>query len=277
MKTPIGLFIGLSTYDIVVSSDDTIKMGVKIDAISLWKGAGGPATNAAIAFKQLGGESHLISRIGNSTLGIQIKNELNKLGVTFTDIEDEKSSYEPPLSFITVNSSGEKTIISSISNQNKTDFQTANRFKGLKNIDIVCFDKHLGFKQIELLDYFDITPKVYDPGRPSETAIELINEADYTIAPDYSEYFSLGAKYLDKNKMFAISRGDNSIEILGKGKKEINIRKVNVIDTMGAGDILHGAFSFYKAKGINSIDSLIKASQTATESTTHWGARIKIS
>ena len=44
MSKPLGLFIGLATYDIVVSTSDDIRLGVKIDAKSLWKGCGGPAT-----------------------------------------------------------------------------------------------------------------------------------------------------------------------------------------------------------------------------------------
>ncbi len=271
---PKGLFIGLSTYDIVVKTNKIIEEGVKIDADNLWKGCGGPATNSAIAFSQLGGESHLISRIGNSIFGNQIKNELEKVGVSYTDLENYNSDYEPPISFITVSDTGEKTIVSAINKNLKLKSNIPIDIIQNKSFDIICYDKHLGEKQVDLLKHLKDKPRIYDPGRPSKISFNLLKYANHIIAPDYYEYYELLSELNENTNLRAISRGGENILIFGKNENEINIEKVDVVDTMGAGDILHGAYSYEIAIGNSEIDSLTNASKIASQSTTRWGARI---
>ena len=132
----------------------------------------------------------------------------------------------------------------------------------------------LVYHKKDIIQNYISTPKVYDPGRPSVIGTKLFDIADHIIAPDYPEYISISNKYYPDKKLMAISKGGQNIELFGDEMDHILIEKVKVVDTMGAGDILHGAYSFGIANGLKPKDSLIQASKIATKSTTHWGARI---
>ena len=62
-----GIFVGLSTVDIVYRVDEFPLANRKIAAQSQDVFAGGPATNAALAFSHLGGDATLVA----SSDGIQ--------------------------------------------------------------------------------------------------------------------------------------------------------------------------------------------------------------
>ncbi|PZO45967.1 MAG: ribokinase, partial [Phormidesmis priestleyi] len=58
----------------------------------------------------------------------------------------------------------------------------------------------------------------------------------------------------------------------GNSSGVIEIPNVRAVDTLGAGDIFHGAFChFYLAHGFE--DSLLKASRSAAFACQHWGTR----
>ena len=53
----------------------------------------------------------------------------------------------------------------------------------------------------------------------------------------------------------------------------IGVPQVEAVDTMGAGDILHGAYCFFASTGRGFIESLAEAAKVASESCRHAGAR----
>ena len=59
-----GLFVGLVTLDVVQRVDRVPGPNDKVVASSLDVAAGGPATNAAVAFAALGGRSTLLTAVG---------------------------------------------------------------------------------------------------------------------------------------------------------------------------------------------------------------------
>ena len=74
----------------------------------------------------------------------------------------------------------------------------------------------------------------------------------------------------------AVTRGQRSILGLDRGRRfEIAIEPVEAVDTLGAGDVLHGAFCFYFAESGDFEGSLRRAAGIATRSCrglgiTHW-------
>jgi sugar/nucleoside kinase (ribokinase family) len=72
----------------------------------------------------------------------------------------------------------------------------------------------------------------------------------------------------------AITRGERPIiYTTAEGSGEIAVGPVKVVDTLGAGDILHGAFCFYAAKGSPFVAALQQASLVATQSCQTFGTR----
>lgn len=72
----------------------------------------------------------------------------------------------------------------------------------------------------------------------------------------------------------AITRGERPIIYdTPEGSGEIAIESVEAVDTLGAGDILHGAFCYYYAKGNQFVVALQQASRVATLSCRTFGTR----
>jgi sugar/nucleoside kinase (ribokinase family) len=79
----------------------------------------------------------------------------------------------------------------------------------------------------------------------------------------------------------AVTRGARPILALDRGRRfEIEIEPVEAVDTLGAGDVLHGAFCFFLAQGEDFESSLRRAADIATRSCkglgiVHWAGEEK--
>jgi len=92
----------------------------------------------------------------------------------------------------------------------------------------------------------------------------------------------IGVAYEDINqfinkcelKKVAITRGEKSILFFENGKiEEIHIESVEVKDTLGAGDVFHGAFCFFYLQKKDFKKALESASKVASESCKFFGTR----
>ena len=80
-SAPSGLFIGLSTIDVYYMVERLPAPDEKVAAILQSSSAGGPATNAAVAFAWLGGRSRLVSGVGSHDLASIVRAELLHFGI----------------------------------------------------------------------------------------------------------------------------------------------------------------------------------------------------
>jgi len=72
----------------------------------------------------------------------------------------------------------------------------------------------------------------------------------------------------------AITNGSAPIQILaGRSSATMPIPQVDVVDTMGAGDVLHGAYCYFASTGQSFVDALTKAAKIASESCRYAGTR----
>ena len=84
-----GIFVGLSTIDVVYGVDEFPQANTKIAARSQEVFVGGPATNAAITFAQLGGEPALVTAVGRNAMAVVVREELKKHKVQLVDLNPE--------------------------------------------------------------------------------------------------------------------------------------------------------------------------------------------
>ena len=72
----------------------------------------------------------------------------------------------------------------------------------------------------------------------------------------------------------AITHGADPIQaVSGIGLNDIQVPKVEALDTTGAGDVLHGAFCFYYSGGCGFEEALRRAALVASESCRYRGTR----
>ncbi|MEB3292405.1 MAG: PfkB family carbohydrate kinase, partial [Synechococcales bacterium] len=110
-----ALFVGLTTLDLIYLAEGPPIANQKKVALDAIICTGGPATNAAIAFAQLGGSARLVSAVGQHPLTSVIHQELQTHSVILQDLLDPEIAPEilPPVSSIVVSqATGERAVIS---------------------------------------------------------------------------------------------------------------------------------------------------------------------
>ncbi len=276
-----GLFLGLTTIDILYGVVTHPTPNEKLKAEWQLTYAGGPAANAAVAFSALGNNSHLCSGLGNHPATDLAIRDLAEYGVRFHDCTAHPDG-QPVLSSILINSiTGDRCVIYS---------NTDERYL-LEEID---YGSYLRDCEILLLDGYYLSQAVilaksarergvkvvFDGGSWKNGLDDLLASVDYAICsenfvpPGCTDLESV-FDYLSRYEMAgcAVSRGSNSIVAYECGRKYfIEVAEVNATDTLGAGDILHGAFCS-SILSHSFKNSLQRAAAVASESCRYYGTR----
>lgn len=255
-ERPTGLFVGLCTLDVIQLVDHAPGSNEKLTARDQVVAAGGPAANAAVAFSHLGGAATLLTAIGSHPLGVGVAADLDALGVTVSDLAAD--STEPPAvsSVLVTASSGERAVASTNA--------TARRLVPPDDLDalvaafeIVEFDGHhmelavaaarsaraLGRKT--LLDGGSWKPGTQD-------LLPLIDVAvcSADFHPPGTSTPTDTLRFLRERGVVwsAVSGGADPIVWAGPGAEgTVDVPTVKVADTLGAGDVLHGALAHHLA------------------------------
>ena len=276
-----GLFVGLTTLDLIYLTTRLPRNNEKIVALKQIIAAGGPATNAAVTFNCLGGKARLLSSIGKHPLSKLIHSDLEEYSVEFKDLEADKNQSPPVSSIFVTESTGERAIISI--NATKSQAQVEQIPDNiLAGIDVVLIDGHqIAVSQaISQQARSQNIPVVLDGGSWKPGLESILPLIDYAICS--SDFYPPNChnqknvfKYLKSQKIpyISITNGAENIQYISHSKKgQITINKVQVVDTLGAGDIFHGAFCHYILQH-DFITALHSASQIASYSCQYFGTR----
>ncbi len=278
---PTGLFVGLSTLDLVFRVQGFPKQNTKNIVSQKGLFAGGPAANAAVAFAAMGGRARLETAIGRHPLGAIIRADLEKHGV---EVIDRLGEYEelPPLTSILVSDpGGDRTAVSSASTGLPEIPGASAGFDPLPGV--VLIDGHL----MELCLTAATTarergiPVVLDAGGWKPRMDEALALVDYAVC---SELFfppdcvtprdvlrDLGRRGVPHR---AVTRGEKPVVFEGPdGAGEVPVEAIEAVDTLGAGDFFHGAFAFAAASGSSFEDCLREGARVATRSCRSFGTR----
>lgn len=261
-----GLFWGLLTIDLHYFTNYYPEENTKTKVKKFNTYIGGPATNAAITFQHLGGKADLATAIGKNSFNSMIVEELAKYQISTADLKADEAEEPIFASIITNDSSGARTIFSYLPQKARLnpDFKLTT-----KEYDIALFDGFYIETAIEKAkacrELGIIT--VLDGGSWKNKTDELLNYIDVAICsedfipPGVTHQEDITAYLLNKGvKKAAITRGDKPI-IVNEGEVNllVEVPKTDVVDTLGAGDIFHGAFCYFYAQRQDFIDSLKEA------------------
>lgn len=287
--------IGNITYDLTVIGDKFIKEGGKSSFSEATFTVGGPAANAAYVINKFNKDSeniiHFYGQIGTDTNGDFIYNKLSEENLDINHI-NRKNNLFTPFSYIIVNKTNSTRSISSL--RDPKDYTNPN----IENIlyetgyDYILTDGKYVDNTIELIKRNPKATTIIDAGRVNEGILKLCNIVDYIICSEEfaSEVTGIqtGTKAKDfivYNKLTNIFKNAKGITITlgGRGyiceqEGQCVINKAfstgkKAIDTNGAGDIFHGAFTHALASGYTYNESLRFANITAALSTTKVGGR----
>lgn len=275
------LFIGLNTIDLQFIVPDYPLANTKTKAQHSEIHTGGPATNAAITCAHLGEKVDLFTPIGKHVFSEFIFEDIHQYGVHIMDPASHESSDPVFASIISSSENGDRTVFSY---HPKIQYETVDNINlELNDYKLVMFDGfHPEFaipiakacREKNILAVLD--GGSWKPG--IETLLENMNIAllsnDF-YPPDITQPNDVFRFLHNKGvQCCAITRGERNILYSCNGvRSEVEITPVQAIDTLGAGDVFHGAFCYYYVNGFNFTDALKKASFVAGESCKSIGAR----
>jgi sugar/nucleoside kinase (ribokinase family) len=286
-----GLFVGLCTLDVVQLVDRVPGANEKLTAREQLVAAGGPAANAAVAFAHLGGSATLLTAIGRHPLGAAVTADLARLGVTVVDLAAD--SVEPPAvsSVLVTASSGDRAVAST----NATGHRIAppdDLAALVAACDIVEFDGHHMELAVAAAREARAVGRrtVLDGGSWKAGTERLLPSIDVAVCsedfrpPGTDTPRSTPAdilRFLRDHGVSrsAVSRGGRSLMWAGPdGGGTVAVPAVRVADTLGAGDVLHGALVHGLAghTALTSdafVDALREATAVASRACASFGTR----
>jgi sugar/nucleoside kinase (ribokinase family) len=276
-----GVFVGLSTVDVVYEVDEFPLANSKVVARSQEVFAGGPAANASIAFAHLGGKSTLVTAAGRHPLASTIRGELERFSIRLLDLNPEFDK-APAISSVSVNKTGERNVVSA--NATRVSALPAQVDEAtLAGTSFLLVDGHY----MEACQVWSRAARVrgvlvvFDGGSWKDGTEELITSVDTAICSadfmppgcltpaDVFEYLrGCGVRNI------AITDGAEPIRFVSDAASGIvPVPHVQVVDSMGAGDIFHGAFCYYTSIGLGLREALTDSATVATESCRFRGPR----
>ncbi len=274
-----GLFAGICTVDIQLYVNEFPDSNTKNKALSTRVDTGGPAANAALTFAMLGGEAKLVTMIGHHEFRSYMLNKLFEHGIEVIDIIDDIARDTPFSVIISSLNNGERTVFASpvLKEQRKANEISAEDF------EICLIDGFLGEIANKMAAIAKDSGKVtvLDGGSWKAGMENYLKNIDYAVCS--SDFYPPECKTHDEAisflqdhgiKNIAVTRGEKSIIAVENGSKtEVPVNQVDAVDTLGAGDVFHGAFCYYLLREYNFVSALKQASNVATESCKYYGTK----
>ena len=270
---------GVAVVDFIFLVKDLPDRGIKYRATGVQIDGGGMAASAAVAISKLGGEAHLGARVGSDFIGEVIRSELEDYGVLLDFVncaEGGRSAY----SAVMVGHDGERQIVG---------FSGSGLDPDPGWLDTVpCHDVFLadtgwppGLKRtLELARRHD-APGVVDGERFADAETLslathlafskqgiLENSGEETILAALK---SMAGRYPN---WLCVTDGASGTYLARNGSIDrIPAFEAEAANTLGAGDVWHGAFALMLAEGKDEEAAVRFANATATLRCTRKGGR----
>ena len=299
---PVGLFCGLAVVDVIQLVQAPPGPDDKIVALDQLIAAGGPATNAAVAFAALGGRATLAAPIGAGPLAELVRADLAGTGVELLDCCSDGAGLAPGLSVSSCTitaGTGWRSVVSTnaraAADPAPLDRHAARVASGqAAPPDVVLIDGHNPALASAALDLAvgagALT--VMDAGSWKEPAADLPARCDVVaasarfyppgLAGPVTEPQDVARRLLDAGaRGVVITRGERPALWWAAGALgAVQPPQVEAVDTLGAGDVFHGALAHALAgarrdqlTGPVLSAAVTRACAVAAASTTAFGTR----
>ena len=282
-----GVFVGLSTLDVLQLVDRVPTADDKVRALALSVAAGGPAANAAVVFAALGGRATLVTRIGADPVGTLVRADLTNCGVRVVDAPGMSGVVTPVASILVTRGTGERAVVSAVDQAgSRRPEPPGGDPADLAGVDVVLVDSYerdvsgplarraraLGipvlldcgekkeFTESQLPDIdIAVVAEGYVPGGPAAIAADLRRHGvPYGVSTAGGEALSFYTP-------------------VAEAVRTQQVPQVRVVDTLGAGDFFHGALAYAVGReGLSEREfpaELAFAADIASRSVQEFGSR----
>jgi len=268
-ERPRGVFVGLATLDVINRVDAGPAANQKITAREQFVAAGGPAANAAVAFAGLGGRAVLVTALGQSAIARLIASELEDHGVEVVDVTPDSSAPAPVSAVAVTIATGERSVIGADAASLVVD-APSDAEAVLDGADVVLIDGHhplvaTAFAAAAIGRGIRV---VVDAGRWKPVMAELMTQADDMVCSD--DFRMPGSSDSDGTAAELVAAGvDTVVTTHGDGdvlwwrdgaSGSVAVPAITAADTLGAGDVFHGAYAYYSTLDSLGLPDRIRAS-----------------
>lgn len=288
MKNKKVVCIGHSTYDITIPVDAYPTENIKYRLERHIECGGGPASNGAYLLAKWGMKTSILSIVGDDHYGKLIRDDFKKIGANTKYLELRKG-HQTTSSYIIANmSNGSRTILAS----KRPPIRKLEQDVTIQ-ADVILIDgEHPETALKVLLDNEDAI-SVIDAGRLNKDTKMLGKMVKYLVcSKDFAEEFAKNKidyhdqetiiyayeklkAYFKNTVVITLESHGSFTEIDGK-YVQIPSVKVKAIDSTGAGDIFHGAFTYFIGNNYPLEEAIHYASIAGAISVTRIGSRFSI-
>ncbi len=277
------LCIGQAVQDFVFSVDAMPTKAEKYRASSFETLGGGPAATAAVAIARLGGTAQLASRLGDDLLATLIIAELESYGVDCALVR-RLAGRRSSVSAVLVDNAGERLIVNYLDDAMDRDpAWLPDRLP--ENSAAVLADTRWPEGALRGLSLArqEKLPAILDADLPVPKDGALVTAATHVAfsAGGLAEFSgienaetALRSVHAKTQAWCCVTLGSAGTLVMADGElARLPAFPVKVRDTLGAGDVWHGAFALGLAEGQSTSDALRFASAAAALKVRNGGGR----
>lgn len=247
-----ALFAGLCTLDVLQSVEHVPGANEKVTALDQTIAAGGPATNAAVTFAHLGGDAALVTGVGRHPLAEGIRADLDGASVRLKDASADDDRPPPISSILVTAATGDRSVVSRNA-AGRVVTPPATLPSMVSGARALLVDGH--HPGLVLAAAREARAQgvlcVLDGGSWKAGTASLLPQVDVAICSadfrppdtdsDVLEYL-LGTGI----RWAAVTAGPGPVAWAGPDGRSgtVPVPSAQVADTLGAGDVFHGAFVY---------------------------------
>jgi sulfofructose kinase len=244
---------------------------------------GGPAATAAVTIAKLGGEASLAARVGDDTIAHAILTELSGYGVDCTWVR-RFPGCGSPVSAVMIDARGERMIVNHLDSSMPSSAEWLPAVGSLA-VDAVLADVRWPQGAAAMLTQARAAglPAVLDADLPVPRDGALLRAASHIafsreglleFAGDDDVERALRRVAADVGTWCCVTLGEEGCWVLERGRLERHAAyRVPAIDTLGAGDVWHGAFTLALAERRGEGAAVAFASAAAALKVRRFGGR----
>ena len=276
--------VGTAVVDTIFAVDRLPLAAGKNFASSVMQVGGGVAANAAVTVAALGGEGVLWSRVGDDPTGAQIVRELAEWRVEVGSVQCV-SGVSSSISTVLVDASGERQIVNYLDPRLLQDAEGL-PFEDIARADaLMCDVRWLPAVTAALAE-------ARTPGRPRIVDFEVVPEVGTEALLDMASHVAFAREALAEmaatddvdeglrrisgrtGAWLAVTCGEQGVYWLQDGIVHHQpAYRVEVVDTLAAGDVFHGALALALAERQPIETAMRFASAAAALKCTRFGGR----
>lgn len=286
------LAIGATVYDFSLFIDGFPHENSKSEVYGTMEGGGGPAANAAYLLSLWGARCGFAGLVGDDYYGAQIRAEFASAG-TDLSLTETRPGHPTPVSFILVNTrNGSRTIVNRKAPNCALELRPSQLAAVLPRV--LLYDGHEPDACRAAHAAYPEATSILDAGSLRPGTQEFCGRVDYLVASERFALQKTGLAALSESPQWeqclkqlraAAKPGSTIVVTLGERGliwneggvcRHLPAYPAEAVDTTGAGDVFHGAFTWAVLRGLPLDVTLKLASLAAAMSVRRQGARCSI-